>query len=268
MRARLGQQVTLRAPCDPLEHDTVLIGVWVRETPIHDQLAHVLPEGQFGFGANGRRATFGVRRELREQTQQRLGDDLMRRFRGASHQRQHGLQRHALRRVQNEPAPLRDIAAHLQQAAQLLGIQRADELRDALLQPGGFRGLRRRQLVGNLQQVTDDDLIVRLLAFVGVDRLGHDEGVGACAVVRQLGLQRRLCQLDPELCHPILRSDIVGVGFGFVDELELIVGHREQPDVVPGGPTSLRAECGSVTLRIGGERAEQLRDLVSPDAGK
>ena len=117
-------------------------------------------------------AQLGVRGELREHPDQAVGDRLAAGVPRRLDDLDHGVNRHAVRGVEDERAALPDVAAHLHQPAQRLGPQRRNQRGRAPAQRAGFLRGGRLQLAGDLQQVPDDHLIVGFGASMFVDRLG------------------------------------------------------------------------------------------------
>ena len=150
----------------------------------------------------------------------------MRRLRGRLDDVEHGVHGHPIGRVVHELAPLHEVAAHLDQAAQRFRFEGADQPGGAAPQRDRFRAARRLQLVRNLQQVAHDHLVVRrrVAPRVLVDGAGDD---------RRLGRGRRaVSRLRREggtgQAHPQLRGARPPLGRGrpIVHELEALIRER------------------------------------------
>src|SRR5215203_2535040 len=76
-------------------------------------------------------------------------------------------------RVHRELHTLRRVTSHSEKALERAGLHLAHELRDAIAQRGSRALLVGIELVGDLQHVADDDLIVRRVALVRVDGAGN-----------------------------------------------------------------------------------------------
>ena len=74
-----------------------------------------------------------------------------------------------LRRAEHERTALRGVAAHGHESLQRLGLQRCNQPRGAAPERAEVGARRALQLVGNLQQVADDHLVVGIGAAMVVD---------------------------------------------------------------------------------------------------
>jgi hypothetical protein len=152
-----------------------------------------------------RRTQLGVRGELREHPHQRSGHRMLRSLCGRPHHLEDGIDRHPVRSIKHELAALGHIASHFDQAAQRIGPHFRDELRRAPPQLHRFLTADGLQLLGDLQQVADDHLVVGFALGMVVDRLGDHGRLGWWRLVlADLAGQRGARQPDPQLrpAHP------------------------------------------------------------------
>ena len=138
--------------------------------------------------------------QLREQSQDAVGDVLRRGFDGRRQQVHDGCRRHALAGIGDQSPALRGVAAHLEQSAERLGPHRGDQLRGAPPQLPRLRASDRPQLLGNLQEVADDNLVVRLHALVLVDGLRQASRLQVRVAGGAVGapLESGACQAHPQ----------------------------------------------------------------------
>ena len=230
----------------------------------------MLAERAVGGAAARALVTGGVARQLAEHPHQRMRDRLPLGRRGGLDEPHHCVDRHSLRGVEHESAPLRGIAAHLEQSLQSVRLERADESGDATLQPRRLAGAVGAHLARDLEEVADDHLVVGQLLVVLVDRMGDGFGL-ECVVIRmraEVRGDRRAGEADPEL-----RGHAFGGRFGgrcafVVDELEAVVREREELHVLPARLHQLRLEPDRlrVALRLEPDDAEHVTQLRATQA--
>ena len=124
-----------------------------------------------------------MRRELGEHAHERGRDRLAGNVRGRTHHIDHRVDGEPVRCVQREREPLCRIAAHGEQPLQRLRLHLADESRNAIAERGRYALLVRVELVGDLEHVADDDLVVGGVVLVLVDGARDGRRIGR----RQLG---------------------------------------------------------------------------------
>ena len=159
------------------EREAVAVWVWIVELPSADELLNLIAQRAVGVGARHDAPFVRVHGEFREHAHERVRDVLPRRARGRLHEFDDGIDRHSLRRVDDELFPLPRVAAHFEQARECIRLQRAHHTRNAFLQCRGFLAAFGFQLFGDLQQVPYHDLIVRGVLLVLVDRLRHNHRI-------------------------------------------------------------------------------------------
>ena len=189
------------------------------------------------------------------------------------HQVDHGAGADAGRCRADEFPPPRAVASHGQQAAQRVGVHRRHQRRDPAPQFRGLRRARRARLVGDLLQVPDDHLVVRLDRLVLVDGAGNQRGFehrrraawrGAGSVVASKG---RLRQADPELRRAAAWRLVFSAAI--LHDLQAADGQRIQGDVRPGHPlhAPLPAERSGIAGGILRNRRHDAPELVDRGTG-
>ena len=166
---------------------------------------------------------------------------MVRRVRRRLHEVDHGIHRHALRRIKHELAPLDDVASHLHQVVQGLRLQRRHQAGNALLQRRCFLAALGLEFLRNLQEVAHHHLIVRGVALVIVDGLGHDDRIGGVCrleirVLVEVSRQRGAGETNPQLGGPAAAPAHLGlVVFRrlFLEQLQLLEGQRIKAGVRP-----------------------------------
>ena len=95
-----------------------------------------------------------------------------------AHDVEHSIGRESVGGIDRELRSLRVVATHLDQPPQRARLQRAHELRRAPAQRRRLGAAGGLQLVGDLQQVAHDDLIVGGAAWMLVDGFGDHRRLG------------------------------------------------------------------------------------------
>ena len=197
----------------------------------------------------------------------------MRRIRHRVHDLQHGVHREPVRRVDRELGALGAIAAHFDEAAQRGGLERADQFRGPAPERCRFSPAGVLQLVGDLQQIADDDLIVGRVLLILVDRLGDHGRLGRRRVVSPAGIRREggTRQTEPQLCAaqtPLPGAFVLGRRRSaiFLQQLEALVGDGMQSHVVPCAQLLRSAEPERLpgAFRVDRERLEHIHDFAHP----
>ena len=145
-----------------------------------------------------------MRRQLAEQADEPVRNRLRRGFGSRTHEIHHGSSGHAGRGLGDETAPLHDVSAHAEQTTEGVGLHRRDQHRRPAPQLTSVAFARRSEFVGDLQQVADDDFVVRFDPLMLVDGLGQNGRFDLqAAIVRLLALdapfERGPGESDPEL---------------------------------------------------------------------
>ena len=158
-----------------------------------------------------------------------MRDRRVRRFRSGLDDVEDRIHGHAVGRIGDELAPLREVPPHRHQPLQRFGLERPNEARCPPPQRRGLRAARGLELGGDLQQIAHDHLIVPggLRFRVLVDRLCDDSRLGGS----RAGVFRRRRQGRPRQAHPQLggsRIPFPGGGAGLVGELQALVRERVQ----------------------------------------
>ena len=224
-----------------IEDDAILLGIRIVERPLADEAADRLAQAAIGNGALVFIARFRVLRHLREHPDQGVRDVLFFCRRRCFYEVYHGVGRHSLRGVEHEAAALILVATHLEETRQRLRLKRAEHARDATLQRRRLVDRPARapafELVGDLQHVADDDLVVGLLALMLLDRPRDHRRLERSRVVirrRRVRGERRPGQANPELRRASQTHLILGrLRRVIVEQLETVVGERVQAHVVP-----------------------------------
>ena len=182
----------------------------------------------------------------------------------------------SVRRIDRELRTLRAIASHFDQAAQGRRLQRTDQLRRAASQRHRLRAAGVLQFIRNLEEVSDDDLIVRGAMLILIDRLGNDGRLGwrwgriICGkrVRHECGARESYPELRAAE-SPLLGSlGIRGRGlFVFLQQLEPLVRDRMQPDVIPRTELLRWSESQRLARAIGldGQRLQHVADFTDPE---
>ncbi len=83
------------------------------------------------------------------------------------------IHRHAVGGIEHELLSLREIATHVNEPLERVGIERAHEFRDAAPQCHRIGTASRLELLGDLEKIPNDHLIVGSAAFVFLDGACH-----------------------------------------------------------------------------------------------
>jgi hypothetical protein len=225
----------------------------------------LIAECGVGRPAERRSAALRVAGELHQESHHGLRDHAPRDVRGRDRDRHHGLDRHARGRVHEKRSPLGQVAAHRQQPLQGIRAQVRDEAGHPSAQGNRVLSFGRTQLVGDLEQVADDDLLVGIRALEGrllVDGIGHHFRIGirlrfsvGCHVER--GLRER---------QPELRGTGHAAWLAFVravlifNERQAVIGLTIELDVIPD------RLGGRGRVRFAGQALQEVRELRGREA--
>ena len=245
--------------------------VRIVQRPGSDETLHVLAKRTIGRSAASADVARGVRGELGQHAHQRVRDRLPFRARGRLHQLNHRVDVHSLRRVEHELSALQIVAAHLEQTPKRCRLKGADKLRNPSLQSRGRRDGRFvvAHLVGDLEQIAHDHLVVRCLAIMFVDGVRHLFGLERRILAPAISCDRRSREANPELRGAaVLRvgwSTTLGGLLVVVEQLETVVGERKQLHVRPHRveQLGLHAQRKLVSLRLDSHRAECIAQLFA-----
>ena len=140
-----------------------------------------------GAGLTG--AAAGVHRELAQHSCHRGRDCLFRRSRRRGYYFDHRVDGKALVRIEHEPLSLLTVAAELHEADERLVVQLIHERGDPSTNSFGLAVGGLLQLIRELKHVTDDSLVVRLVAPMSLDAACYGGGVrgGRGSLVRGEG---------------------------------------------------------------------------------
>jgi hypothetical protein len=175
---------------------------------------------------------------------------------------EHGIDRHAVRRIEHELIALSLIATHGDETPQRARLQRRDQPGRASLQFFSAFAGRRLELARNLQEVSDDDLVVGFCARMLVDRLRDGARLGRRNLFAVRG-QRRPGETYPQLRFlGALRRALARSAF---DEGKAVEGQRMQLHVRPTGNRTLQANR-ALAFRFRRQRQERLAQLVKLDS--
>ena len=160
------------------------------------------------------------------------------------------------------------VSTHLHQALQRVGLHRRDQPRGPVAQRRGLGAAGVPQLLGDLQEVTDDHLVVGRRTRVLVDGPRHRRGLHRLGLERRLavGGERRTCQPNPQLGP---EQSARRPGFdrrGVAEKGESIEGERVQLEMGRGRQCGPTAAGRAAKLGIGAERPQHLADLAGLDA--
>ena len=245
--------------------------------PSAHQPLHLLPERAIGAVPDGRSLRVGVCRELAEHPEHRPRHAVVRRLGGDLHEVDDRVDPHPRRRIGDELSALALVPAHLEEALQGRLAQPLHELPHALLQRRGLTPLSRLEFVRDLQQVADDDLVIRLVPPTRVDGLRHHGGVRGLGVLAIDGLREfvgegRAREADPEGRGPAPRAVAAHLVLAplvtlLPDELELREGHREEPHVGPLREHLRPFETKRLreSTDVGGDQLQQVAQLLLLD---
>ena len=174
-----------------------------------------------------------------------------------------------MRRVQHERSALLRIAAHVHEPLQGVRPERRDQQRRALAQGLDLGGRRGPELTRDLQQVTDDDLIVGSGAVALLDRPGDIGGIGRKrrAVGRFARHDRGACEADPQFRGARTpASAAAGAARTVADERQLVERQGMQPEMRPVGKAARAQAQRSFTLGIGRQQPHRVADFDHFDA--
>ena len=207
--------------------------------------------------------------ELREEPDEAVRHGFRRRLGGGLEQVDHRAGGHSGGSIRDEPTALREVAAHVQQPAQRFGLHGGDEHRRSAAKLLRFRAAGRSQLLGNLQQVADDDLVVGFDPLVLVDGARNDGGLRRqrSAFGITPAIKRRARKAHPErrkLCRrrPRARGRVV-------HHLDAVERQRVEPDVRPlVAVLSPIAERASAAIGVFGDGLDDERQLLLREAAR
>ncbi len=259
-----------RRRCHSLQRIPVGFGIGILERPVAQQRAHLIAQRLISQNAGLGRTLLRMLRQLGQHSQQRIGHGLVCRVRHRAHDFEDRVDRESMRRVNRELESLSVVATHFDEPPQRARLERPDELGRAAPQGHRFGTTDVFQFVRDLQQISDDDLIVGSALGMVVDgfrdraRLGGGRWriVAAC----RFRAERGASQTDPQLSRA--RAAILVLVFRrrltvLLQQLELFVGDRVQAHVIPGAQVFGRAETERLTAPIGvdGENPQHIRYL-------
>ena len=174
--------------------------------------------------------------------------------------------------MQQKTAALTAVATHLEQAREGVGIERADQPGNPLLELCCFSHLAGSELIGDLQHVSDNDLVVRRDTLMSLDRVGYEVRIrvsrlGLSLAVRRPPIRRipgdgGPCKTDPELRRPC--SALATLGFGlvfgvFLHQLQPIVGEGVEMNPSPLLQQLARHQSQRLACAVGFDRDEPER---------
>ena len=215
-----------------VKNEGVVVGVRIGELPLGHELFEVLLERVVGTRLGGAIASLGVYGQLRQEPRHGVGDALL----GASGSRledfHHRVGGQALTGVEHEASSLAEITAHVDEPLEGRVIQTLDEVRDVLANLSSLASA--LELFRQLEQVSHDHLIVRLLRAVSLDGCGNGLGRGrlVCVVCVVAG-HGRASEAEPKLRGPVHRDALHSLAGVF--DLKPVVPEGIEMDVVPIG---------------------------------
>jgi len=255
-----------RGPRHALQRLAVRPGIGIGQRPPGQQPLDLLPQGRVRLGSDRCGARLGVRRELGQQPDERVGDGFVRGLRGGLEDIEDRVHGHAIGRIGDELAPLRKVAPSPPAAAGF----RAEGPNEPRRPPPQRRSLgaaRRLELGGDLQQVADDHLIVprgfglrMLINSLRDHRRLRGRGPG---VFRRRG-QGRPRQAHPQLGRP--RIPFPDRGTVLVRELQALVRERVELYVRPGRQAVSIAQAQGCPVRSASMASVRSASATSPSS--
>ena len=184
-----------------LQHLSIRFWIGVVELPPREKTVDLFAQCAVGQRPRFQCPELCMCGELGEHSDQSIRNDLSAHVGGSLEDSDHRLDSHAAGRADHERSTLREIASHCQESLQGLGSQLCDQARGAPTEDSELGARSGAEFIGDLQQIADDDLVVRIGSAMFVDGFRDDRRFSRCGFDRVGGIrrQRRAREPDPQM---------------------------------------------------------------------